>query len=283
MTSSSRVSKYKELREGIKGEAGITREPIHTNIVEEQEDDFLSFLKGESAPDANVEDTLTEAKTFDQIRQESSKEIEQALKSVKSNVGKEEQYNTRLDILNKIRHPEKEVVYIDKMDNVETGQFSKGHFVNRTEVEEPVIENQKEVLLNTKEKTMPPKKKMTLMERLASMSPKDDVEKVEAALREKELAESIHTSPIVLEETNSLDDMVEMIKRKDQVEVEKALRKKELTQEKTEEVKVTRVSRVEEMSEEKESKVVNVLNYIILALIIVFIVLCVMIAKQIFF
>lgn len=279
MTSSSRVNRYKDLREGIKGEAGITREPINNNTVVEQEDDFLSFMNKGSEPVINVEDTLTEAKTFDQIRQESSEEINQALKSVKSNVGKEEQYNTRLDILNKIRHPEKEVIYIDKMDNVATEQFSKGYFVNKETVEEPTIETS-----TVKEKeVVSPKKKMTLMERLASMSPKDDVAKVEAALKEQELEKSVKEEPVVLEETNSLEDMVKLIKKKDQLEVEKAMQQKEMEHEEPKKIKNTRVSRVEKVSEEKENKVINVLNYVIVALIVVFIVLCVMIVKQIFF
>ena len=52
--------------------------------------------------EVNLEDTLTEAKTFEQMREESSKELDRALKSAKESVGKQDEYNTRMDILNKI-------------------------------------------------------------------------------------------------------------------------------------------------------------------------------------
>lgn len=274
LTNSSRVNKYKGLREGIKGEAGINRDTINTVVAEEKEDDFLSFINRDAPTPKNVEDTLTEAKTFDQIRQESSKEIDEALKSVKTNVGKEAQYNTRVDILNKIRNPEKEVIHIDKMDDVSTDQFAKGYFVNQ-EKEEPTIPI---------DKPFAPKKKMTLMERLASMSPKDDVKKVEEALQQgNTLMEHTVNEPINIEETNSLEDMVNMIKKKDQIEVDKVLQEQQvMSEEAVEEVtkeKSTRVSRVEKTNVEKE----NILNYVIIALIVVFVVLCVMIFKQIFF
>lgn len=116
-------------------------------------------------PDIN--DTLTEAKTFEQMRQESSEEINRALRSAKVSVGKEAQYNTRMDILNKIREPEKQVVHIDNLDNINTSEFSKGYFVNQEE----------SVVTKAEEEKKAAKKKMTLMERLASMSPEEDAKK----------------------------------------------------------------------------------------------------------
>lgn len=279
--TNSRVNKYKELREGLKDEAGINREATVNTIEEDEEDEFLSFVnRGSSVKTepVQVEDTLVEAKTFEQIRKESSKEIEDALKSVKSNMGREEQYNTRMDILNKIRTPEKENVHIDKVEDMKTEQFAQGVFVNKVEEEPEVIEEPKQ-----------PKRKVTLMERLSAMSPKEDVERVEKALRVESVEEK-ETPDLEMEETSSLEEMLKLIKKKDRMEVEKVRQNTEPIQpivkkEKriTNAEKENRVSRVEKEKEAKENKVVDVLNYIIVALIVVFIVLCVMIIKQIFF
>lgn len=270
MTNSSRVNKYKDLRQGIKGEAGINHGVMNTAVLEEQEDDFLSFINRGATPEKEMEDTLTEAKTFDQIRQESSKEIDEALKSVKNNVGKQEQYNTRMDILNKIRKPEKEVNHLDTLDDTSTQQLAKGHFVEQ----EPIVPIE----------TAAPKKKMTLMERLASMSPKEDVKKVEEALQQQEntvVEQTVISEPIAIEETSSLEEMVDKIKKRDQLEVEKVKQQKQVVQEETK-IEET-LSRVEKTSEDKENKTVTILNYVIVALIVVFVVLCGMIVKQIFF
>lgn len=282
--TNSRVNKYKELREGLKDEAGINRDTMVNTNTEEEEDEFLSFVnrssKIETEP-VTIEDTLAEAKTFEQIRKESSKEINEALKSVKSNMGKEEQYNTRMDILNKIRNPEKETVYIDKMETMNTEQFSQGVFVNKKEAVEPEVTD----------KPVEPKRKVSLMERLSAMSPKEDVEKVEQALR-VEADEAKEVPELEMEETSSLEDMLKLIKKKDQQEVEKVMQKKNETAQQpvikkenrvVDKEREDRVSRVEKEKEAKENKVVDVLNYIIVALIVVFIVLCVMIIKQIFF
>ncbi len=52
---------------------------------------------------------------------------------LRSSVGKAAHYNTRMDILNKIREPEKQVVRLNKFDNISTSEFSKGFFVNDDE------------------------------------------------------------------------------------------------------------------------------------------------------
>ena len=136
--NSSRVNKYRDLRAGLKDEAGINRENIEDtiDIIDDiEDDDFLATInrsfKQEEKDLPDINDTLTEAKTFEQMRQESSEEINRALRSAKVSVGKEAQYNTRMDILNKIREPEKQVVHIDNLDNINTSEFSKGYFVNQ--------------------------------------------------------------------------------------------------------------------------------------------------------
>ena len=158
----SRVKKYQELRDGLKEEVGISKEKYVEPVRnDDDDDDFLSFMKKDKEEkEVNLEDTLTETKTFEQMREEGSAELDKALKSAKESVGKQDQYNTRMDILSKIREPEKNTIKIDSVESYATQEFAKGMFVNN-EVEEE------------------PKEKMTFMEKLAAMSPEEDVKKAE--------------------------------------------------------------------------------------------------------
>lgn len=79
-----------------------------------------------------------------------------------------------MDILNKIREPEKQTIRVNNFDNVETSQFSKGYFIN------PDVKAQSEELEQPKDTKV--KEKMTLMERLASMSPAEDAKKAKIIL-----------------------------------------------------------------------------------------------------
>ena len=315
--NSSRVNKYRDLRAGLKDEAGINRENIEDtiDIIDDiEDDDFLatinrSFkLEEKDLPDIN--DTLTEAKTFEQMRQESSEEINRALRSAKVSVGKEAQYNTRMDILNKIREPEKQVVHIDNLDNINTSEFSKGYFVNQEE----------SVVTKAEEEKKAAKKKMTLMERLASMSPEEDAKKAklvmdevqeEAEQKENELEEALKKDTGVvssgtaedtledeelakIEQTRSLEEMLRQIKEKDQREVEKVLKQKEdtadlkviknQTNDKTIDSKSkAKQSRSDIVDEKKSDRIATILNYVIIFLVVVFIGLCGMIGYQLFF
>ena len=315
--NSSRVNKYRDLRAGLKDEAGINRENIEDtiDIIDDiEDDDFLvsinrSFKQEEKdLPDIN--DTLTEAKTFEQMRQESSEEINRALRSAKVSVGKEAQYNTRMDILNKIREPEKQVVHIDNLDNINTSEFSKGYFVNQEE----------SVVTKAEEEKKAAKKKMTLMERLASMSPEEDAKKAklvmdevqeEAEQKENELEEALKKDTGVvssgtaedtledeelakIEQTRSLEEMLRQIKEKDQREVEKVLKQKEdtadlkviknQTNDKTIDSKSkAKQSRSDIVDEKKSDRIATILNYVIIFLVVVFIGLCGMIGYQLFF
>lgn len=291
--NNSRVNKYRELREGIKEEVGINREGTDDNVNNsnsvDEDDDFLlsvnrAFRSERKEPD--IEDTLTEAKTFEQMQRESSEEIDRALRSAKVSVGKAAHYNTRMDILNKIREPEKQVVRLNKFDNVSTSQFSKGFFVNGDDGE---------LIDETSDKAE--KKKMTLMERLASMSPEEDAKKAKLILEEENVFEDEEeneeldevTEP-VLEQTKSLEEMLKQIKEKDQREVEKVLKQKEMTtsqqiiKEETVETDLDEESEeIEENNNDKGDRVATILNYIIIFLVIVFVGLCGMIGYQIFF
>jgi hypothetical protein len=138
MEKTTRVQKYKELRDSMKEEVSIERNKVTTD--EEGEDDFLSFLKNE---DEENNDTLKSPLSYETL-DDDSVEVKEALNQAKVNVGKN-QYNTRLDILNKIKNEEKK-------EEVEE-DLSAGHVVNGSQ------------------------KKMSLLEKLASMS--DDEEEVE--------------------------------------------------------------------------------------------------------
>lgn len=315
--NSSRVNKYRDLRAGLKDEAGINRENIEDtiDIIDDiEDDDFLATInrsfKQEEKDLPDINDTLTEAKTFEQMRQESSEEINRALRSAKVSVGKEAQYNTRMDILNKIREPEKQVVHIDNLDNINTSEFSKGYFVNQEE----------SVVTKAEEEKKAAKKKMTLMERLASMSPEEDAKKAklvmdevqeEAEQKENELEEALKKDTGVvssgtaedtledeelakIEQTRSLEEMLRQIKEKDQREVEKVLKQKEdtadlkviknQTNDKTIDSKSkAKQSRSDIVDEKKSDRIATILNYVIISLVVVFIGLCGMIGYQLFF
>lgn len=315
--NSSRVNKYRYLRAGLKDEAGINRENIEDtiDIIDDiEDDDFLATInrsfKQEEKDLPDINDTLTEAKTFEQMRQESSEEINRALRSAKVSVGKEAQYNTRMDILNKIREPEKQVVHIDNLDNINTSEFSKGYFVNQEE----------SVVTKAEEEKKAAKKKMTLMERLASMSPEEDAKKAklvmdevqeEAEQKENELEEALKKDTGVvssgtaedtledeelakIEQTRSLEEMLRQIKEKDQREVEKVLKQKEdtadlkviknQTNDKTIDSKSkAKQSRSDIVDEKKSDRIATILNYVIIFLVVVFIGLCGMIGYQLFF
>jgi len=312
--NSSRVNKYRDLRAGLKDEAGINRENIEDtiDIIDDiEDDDFLATInrsfKQEEKDLPDINDTLTEAKTFEQMRQESSEEINRALRSAKVSVGKEAQYNTRMDILNKIREPEKQVVHIDNLDNINTSEFSKGYFVNQEE----------SVVTKAEEEKKAAKKKMTLMERLASMSPEEDAKKAklvmdevqeEAEQKENELEEALKKDTGVvssgtaedtledeelakIEQTRSLEEMLRQIKEKDQREVEKVLKQKEdtadlkviknQTNDKTIDSKSkAKQSRSDIVDEKKSDRIATILNYVIIFLVIG---LCGMIGYQLFF
>ncbi|MEY8301524.1 hypothetical protein AAK921_11210 [Thomasclavelia ramosa] len=315
--NSSRVNKYRDLRAGLKDEAGINRENIEDtiDIIDDiEDDDFLATInrsfKQEEKDLPDINDTLTEAKTFEQMRQESSEEINRALRSAKVSVGKEAQYNTRMDILNKIREPEKQVVHIDNLDNINTSEFSKGYFVNQEE----------SVVTKAEEEKKAAKKKTTLMERLASMSPEEDAKKAklvmdevqeEAEQKENELEEALKKDTGVvssgtaedtledeelakIEQTRSLEEMLRQIKEKDQREVEKVLKQKEdtadlkviknQTNDKTIDSKSkAKQSRSDIVDEKKSDRIATILNYVIIFLVVVFIGLCGMIGYQLFF
>lgn len=254
----SRVKKYQELRDGLKEEVAISKENRQEKPQVEEEDDFLSFMKKDKKDEkeVNLEDTLTEAKTFEQMREESSKELDKALKSAKKSVGKQDEYNTRMDILNKIREPEKRTIKIDSVEDFATEEFSRGMFINQEKEE---IEEEK------------PKEKMSLMEKLASMSPEEDAKKAEAVLNQETVEEEI-----IEEEPVEEEPIEEKVVEEESVE-------EKVVEEESDEEQIVEEQEDEEVDEPKESKVVKVMNVIIVLLVVIFIALLGMIVYQSFF
>lgn len=243
----SRVKKYQELRDGLKEEVAISKENRQKKPQVDEEDDFLSFMKKDKndEKEVNLEDTLTEAKTFEQMREESSKELDKALKSAKESVGKQDEYNTRMDILNKIREPEKRTIKIDSVEDFATEEFSRGMFINQKD--EAKEESEEERL----------KEKISLMEKLASKSTEEDTKKTEDVLKQE-----------VVEEK---EEMVEDEPVEEEIE-EEAIEEQIIENEDE-----------EENDEPKESKVIKVMNVIIVLLVIIFIALLGTIIYQSFF
>ena len=154
------------------------------------------------------------------------------LKVTKESVGKQDQYNTRMDILSKIREPEKNTIKIDSVESYATQEFAKGMFVNN-EVEEES------------------KEKMTFMKKLAAMSPEEDVKKAEEFLQQ----ESEEMEEKQAKEITETKEIVETIEENPVEDIEE---------------NDTFIEDEEEIIENKgESKVVKVMNVIIVILVII--------------
>lgn len=272
----SRVKKYQELRDGIKEEAGIDREKVVDHIIDDEDDDFLSFIKKdvEFQKPQNIEDTLTEPKTFEQMRQEGSKELEEALRDAKKGVGKDNPYNTRMDILSKIRDGEKTTIKIDSVDEYSTDEFARGMFLNEKKDIQAEHPEQEETV-----KEDEPKKKMTLMEKLASISPEEDARKAQEFLQEE--MEKENNEDLQFEEPESV---VDEEPQEETVETEKVLEEtKEYQQiENDDQLQRTDKDRKEEKVK-KDGKIVKVLDIIITVLVMILIVLLCIIIYQNFF
>ncbi|MCD7949999.1 MAG: hypothetical protein LUG12_07065 [Erysipelotrichaceae bacterium] len=213
MEKETRMSKYKDLRDEMKEEVAIS--PQEFSNEEEDEDDFLSFMKEDEKKTFN--DTLEEPLSYETLSID-SEEIKSALNDAKVKVGKEK-YNTRLDILNKIKKDE-----------------------------------------NTEEEVEEPQNKMTLLERLAAMSPEEDAEEL------KKYEEGVTIGDFMKEKES---------KKTQQKEETKAYNLGDFEEFNTYEE--------EPQDEEGESKLIRFLNYVIIFCILVFIVLAIFIVRQYFF
>lgn len=219
MEKQTRVNKYKELREEMKEEVSIDRHVIEDSV--DDEDDFLAFLPEGEKP--SLDDTLVEPLSYETLKKD-NEDVRSAIHSAKVNVGKE-QYNTRLDILNKIKQDDKDYAISHEQGSQD---FSKGHAVKEE-----------------------PQKKMSLLEKLAAMSPEEDAEELK--------------------------------------KFEEGLTVADLMSEKKKVKKVSHVQNIEPVDEviedegEENSKLVTVLNYVIIVFIIIFVILAFFIIKQLLF
>lgn len=228
MEKQTRVNKYKELREEMKEEVAINRHMEET--VCDEEDDFLAFLPKKE--EKKIEDTLLEPLTYETLDHDND-HVKHALNKAKVNVGKE-QYDTRLDILLKIKNEEK---------------------LKSEQQKQPVVH----------EEVQEPVRKMSLLEKLAAISPEEDVKELEK-----------YEEELTVEELMKKD---KKRKKEKKVVEEKPIKKEKKVQRK----KVVEKEIVEDDDGEEESKLVTILNYVIIAFMIVFVVLVFFIAKQIFF
>ncbi len=218
MDKQTRVNKYKKFREEMKEEVPIDRQSI--DEVDEKDDDFLAFIPKEN--NKNIEDTLMEPLSYETLEKD-NEEVRHAIKEAKVNVGKE-QYNTRLDILNKIKQEDEDYVPVHEY---QTKDFSKGH----------VVASQ-------------PEKKLSLLEKLAAMSPEEDAEELKK-----------------YEEDLTVADLMSSNKPKKVKVVPQYVEEEE----------------DDEEDEEENSKVVTILNYVIIGFIVIFIILVFFIVKQLLF
>ena len=178
--TSSRVEKYRALRESLKDEAGINREIIMED--NDEVDDFLSFIPQIIKP--NFNDTLVELKPYKMIEDEKPESIVKALDEVKTSVGREN-FNTRLDILNKIRGHHQDVVAVQEVAKTNDGGVLVKPLNVKEDIKEPIVEEVvkeatveeivkspiiEDVLENSLNQAKEQETKMTLMEKLALMS-----------------------------------------------------------------------------------------------------------------
>ena len=223
MEKQTRINKYKELRDEMKEEVAIDRQVTYEQ--DDEDDDFLSFLPQNHQKD--IQDTLMEPLSYETLKPD-SEDIKSALNEAKTNMGKE-QYNTRLDILNKIKQSEE-------------------HQPQHSEASQSEVKAE-------------PQKKMSLLEKLAAMSPEEDAEEL------KKYEEGLTVA----------DFMKEDKKQSKREKVEKT-EKREKHQEPVENIKED-----SDDEDQEDSKLVTILNYVIIVFIVIFIVLAFFIAKQLFF
>ena len=234
MEKQTRINKYKDLREEMKEEVAIDRRVVTTST--DEDDDFLAFLPHAEKP--KLDDTLMEPLSYETLNKD-NEDVKSALNEAKVNVGKE-QYNTRLDILSKIKQDDSDYI---PAHEYRTQDFSQGHVVKEE-----------------------PQKKMSLLEKLAAMSPEEDAEEL------KRYEEDLTIADLMKDQKKAKPVVEETLKAPVQ---EKPKRQRQRV---IEEPVV-----YDEDDEHEDSKVVTILNYVIIVFIVIFIVLAGFIVKQLLF
>lgn len=167
MEKMTRMSKYKELRESLKNDV-ITTESTQNYVANEEMVKDLSYyrnLVGEEIKQPVKEDTLIESMTFETITENETEEVKGALEKVRENSGLD-QYNTRLDILNKIRQAKVEKPVVEMKEEVE--EIHEDQQENEEVIQENrfgYVKEETETQIDEEEVDQEPKKKFSFFKK----------------------------------------------------------------------------------------------------------------------
>lgn len=167
MEKMTRMSKYKELRESLKNDV-ITTESTQNYVANEEMVKDLSYyrnLVGEEIKQPVKEDTLIESMTFETITENETEEVKGALEKVRENSGLD-QYNTRLDILNKIRQAKVERPVVEMKEEVE--EIHEDQQENEEVIQENrfgYVKEETETQIDEEEVDQEPKKKFSFFKK----------------------------------------------------------------------------------------------------------------------
>lgn len=197
MTKMTRVSKYEDLRKNIKGEVGIDRKVIEEPKI--TDDDFLSFI-----PNKNVNNELSETGKF-----------EKALYDVTPEKKVDHSFDTRLNILNKIRTPQSPELKIESVEKTNQKPRKDSDYTSVFKTYKELADTFKKP---KKEETFE-KSSVTLFERLSELSPKEDVQVANQYLKD-------HNIQIQQEEIKQTESFIVVAKRllKNQRFIEQSLK-----------------------------------------------------------
>lgn len=200
MARMSRMTKYKDLREGIKTDV-VTSDSASVYTGQEKQvrdaDYYKRFLNSDQVSQLekpDPEDTLLESLTLDSINSQVDEELERALSRVREEAGQED-FNTRMDILNKIRQtkmaqeaaltqeeikePEIEEVELEEDDEEEeqSSGYRFGLFKRRQEDDE--IEDEQQDEQEDEEEETSHRFRFGFRKRMAEVEEDDEEEELE--------------------------------------------------------------------------------------------------------
>lgn len=200
MARMSRMTKYKDLREGIKTDV-VTSDSASVYTGQEKQvrdaDYYKRFLNSDQVSQLekpDPEDTLLESLTLDSINSQVDEELERALSRVREEAGQED-FNTRMDILNKIRQtkmaqdaaltqeeikePEIEEVELEEEDEEEeqSSGYRFGLFKRRQEDDE--IEDEQQDEQEDEEEETSHRFRFGFKKRMAEVEEDDEEEELE--------------------------------------------------------------------------------------------------------
>ena len=198
MEKMTRMSKYKELRESLKNDV-ITTESTQNYVANEEMVKDLSYyrnLVGEEIKQPVKEDTLIESMTFETITENETEEVKGALEKVRENSGLD-QYNTRLDILNKIRQAKVEKPVVEMKEEVE--EIHEDQQENEEVIQENrfgYVKEETETQIDEEEVDQEPKKKFSFFKK------KEETEELEEENVEEEDVEDQEESTFLIKLLN---------------------------------------------------------------------------------